>query len=606
MPQVGHSPKTENFVVRAAVARTLSHKERLGDPRVRAAIEKEFKKLTGLGTWDTAEVAEWSDIKRQALAKGEQVILARGFTIVTEKHSEAANPEDRVIKARFVEDGSRLQCGDGSTPVFDTSSDSPVTTTGVRLAVAVGAQPGNKSVVLDATNAFPQVDLTGPATYLLLPDDERPEGWDKYRTPVVRIRKALYGDPRSGHDWTNNVTRKMRAKGYEPVESWPSLYTKNKVLVAVYVDDFTVSGPCQAVDEAVLELCSIFEMGTSEPLSRLLGCTYQCRPVNVDGPDGTKVCQEVTFNMTEFNSQCVQRYMELMDVEEAKLEKRKKLTPALVAHFKEMRKLSCVATPFLDDELERADPEAHDGYLSGSAAAVLMKILWTARVARPELGRVVSMLASDISRWTLHHDFALRRLVSYLDCHREDVLVGVMGDDLSECKLVGYSDADFAACKRTRRSVSGAYVELVGPYSRFPISWSSRKQGSVSQSTPESELIAANTLVRRELFPIQEALLQITGRLPTTELQEDNSTAILAMKTGASKELRHLGRVHGVSVRALHEAITEKGIKLVQCPTALMKADVLTKAFKAAGTWLELLFLIGIITRPTGEKKKPK
>jgi len=181
-----------------------------------------------------------------------------------------------------------------------------------------------------------------------------------------------------------------------------------------------------------------------------------------------------------------------------------------------------------------------------------------------------------------------------------------MGDDLSECKLVGYSDADFAACKRTRRSVSGAYVELVGPYSRFPISWSSRKQGSVSQSTPESELIAANTLVRRELFPIQEALLQITGRLPTTELQEDNSTAILAMKTGASKELRHLGRVHGVSVRALHEAITEKGIKLVQCPTALMKADVLTKAFKAAGTWLELLFLIGIVTRPTGAKKKPK
>jgi hypothetical protein len=51
----------------------------------------------------------------------------------------------------------------------------------------------------------------------------------------------------------------------------------------------------------------------------------------------------------------------------------------------------------------------------------------------------------------------------------------------------GFSDADFVGCRLDMKSTSGTYQFLGSSL----VSWSSRKQSSVAQSTTKAEYIAA-------------------------------------------------------------------------------------------------------------------
>jgi hypothetical protein len=57
--------------------------------------------------------------------------------------------------------------------------------------------------------------------------------------------------------------------------------------------------------------------------------------------------------------------------------------------------------------------------------------------------------------------------------------------------LEAYTDADFAGCLDTRKSISGQAVKVVGGL----VSWGSKKQGSVAQSTVEAEFQAACVII---------------------------------------------------------------------------------------------------------------
>ena len=65
--------------------------------------------------------------------------------------------------------------------------------------------PGNAGEQSDAPSAYIQAKLyegdedNSIETWVLIPETEWPKDWkDKYRTPVVRLRFALYGHPDSG------------------------------------------------------------------------------------------------------------------------------------------------------------------------------------------------------------------------------------------------------------------------------------------------------------------------------------------------------------------------------------------------------------------------
>ena len=140
-------------------------------------------------------------------------------------------------------------------------------------------------------------------------------------------------------------------------------------------------------------------------------------------------------------------------------------------------------------------PEHHvdRGRLQPIASRVLMKILWAARLARFDLLRAVSHLATLVTKWTSECDRKLHRLVGYIQQSKSHRLIGWVGDELCCIQPHLYADADFAGCVETQRSTSGVHAILRGPNTSFPTAGASKRQGCVSHSTPEAELVATHS-----------------------------------------------------------------------------------------------------------------
>ena len=63
------------------------------------------------------------------------------------------------------------------------------------------------------------------------------------------------------------------------------------------------------------------------------------------------------------------------------------------------------------------------------------------------------------------------------------------------------------------------------------------------------------------------------------EVWEDNQTCATIVRTGKTNELRHVHRVHGVNICALHDAYTKKLFALKDGHTKAQAADIFTKYF---------------------------
>jgi hypothetical protein len=77
--------------------------------------------------------------------------------------------------------------------------------------------------------------------------------------------------------------------------------------------------------------------------------------------------------------------------------------------------LKTVQTPFLDEErLHDKDDITGSGALADIAARVLMKVLYCARLARFDLLKAISSLATKITKWTRNCDKKLHQLMCYI------------------------------------------------------------------------------------------------------------------------------------------------------------------------------------------------
>ena len=76
------------------------------------------------------------------------------------------------------------------------------------------------------------------------------------------------------------------------------------------------------------------------------------------------------------------------------------------------------------------------------AAKVLRKVLYGARMARPDLMKITCTLARAVNRWTPTHAEQLHKMMCYIHQHSEIRFVGWCGDDPSQLSIRGYADAD--------------------------------------------------------------------------------------------------------------------------------------------------------------------
>jgi len=140
---------------------------------------------------------------------------------------------------------------------------------------------------------------------------------------------------------------------------------------------------------------------------------------------------------------------------------------------------------------------------------------------------------------------------------------------VTDTGIIGYTDANHAS-QYHRHSISG-YVFLVNG---GMASWSSKRQPIVALSTTEAEYVAAAHSVKEVLW-LQAFLGEITRPLSTpTTLNCDNQSAIALTKDGQfHARTKHID----LQFHFIREAVTNRTITMVYCPTQLMVADILTK-----------------------------
>ena len=150
-----------------------------------------------------------------------------------------------------------------------------------------------------------------------------------------------------------------------------------------------------------------------------------------------------------------------------------------------------------------------------------MKVLYGARMARPDLLRAVQGLARRVTKWTTNDDAALHRLICYIHTTADWLLVGWVGDSIDGLAPHLFSDADFAGCGETLLSTPGVHSVMRGEHSSFPIMSGSKKQGCVSHSTTEAEIVAADVAFRTAGLPAISLWESYMGK-KTAFFHEDN------------------------------------------------------------------------------------
>ncbi|XP_021975313.1 uncharacterized mitochondrial protein AtMg00810-like [Helianthus annuus] len=144
-----------------------------------------------------------------------------------------------------------------------------------------------------------------------------------------------------------------------------------------------------------------------------------------------------------------------------------------------------VATPLSPYESFSANGVAHpDPILYRSLVGALQYLT----ITRPDLSYAVNQLSQFLHHPTLDHFQAVKRLLRYV---KGTISFGLTYTRPHPPSVVGYSDADWARCLDTPCSTYGYSIFLGGNL----VSWSAKKQPTVSRSSCESEYRAmANTV----------------------------------------------------------------------------------------------------------------
>ena len=110
------------------------------------------------------------------------------------------------------------------------------------------------------------------------------------------------------------------------------------------------------------------------------------------------------------------------------------------------------------------------------AARVIMKVMYAARMARPDLQRTIAFLARYLTKWTEDMDKRLHRLMVYIQNSLSYRMYAWNDQGAADrpFKLRVYSDSDFVGCSQTQRSTTGAIVFLTRSGAKIPLAYLSK------------------------------------------------------------------------------------------------------------------------------------
>ena len=226
-----------------------------------------------------------------------------------------------------------------------------------------------------------------------------------------------------------------------------------------------------------------------------------------------------------------------------------------------------ISTPALTNEhlTKLTSPEVDIKSYQSALSALMYPMLGT----HPDLTYAIGALSRHAANPGEEHKCAMDRVFRYLQATKDWCLTfqcGAMGG----LTLTGFIDADWAN-ELSDRSLTSRYVyRLAGG----AISWSSKKQSSITLLSTEAEYIAG-AHVTKEVIWLRHLLAEIG--LPddnlTTLLMDNQSTIAIAKNPQFHDRTKHIEVCH----HFLHHKVEEEEMELEYIPTNEQVVDVLTK-----------------------------
>ena len=267
---------------------------------------------------------------------------------------------------------------------------------------------------------------------------------------VCKLHKSLYGLKQAPRAWFERFAFHLLHLGFTASVADSSLFIfcsdRTIIYLFLYVDDIIVTGnDSSQIASLIAALGTVFELKDLGDLHYFLG--IQITPI----PHGLLLSQ------TKYASDILHRF----HMENAKPTK----TPC------------CPSTRLVPSEgVPLSDPTEYR-----SMVGALQYLTFT----RPDLAFSVHQLCQFMSHPTSTHLEAAKRVFRYI---RGTLSFGISFTP-GPLSITAFSDADWAGDPSDRRSTTGLLVFL-GPN---PISWSAKKQSTVSRSSTEAEYRALAT-----------------------------------------------------------------------------------------------------------------
>uniref|UniRef100_A0A251TUQ9 Putative zinc finger, CCHC-type n=1 Tax=Helianthus annuus TaxID=4232 RepID=A0A251TUQ9_HELAN len=381
---------------------------------------------------------------------------------------------------------------------------------------------------LDVNNAFLHGHLN-ECVYM-----EQPPGFINPNFPnhVCKLNKALYGLKQAPRAWFHRLSTFLISNGFKCSRADPSLFIFKRdnciMYLLVYVDDLILTGNQDNVLRSFINrLHNEFAIKDLGELNYFLGLEV------------TYTSNGLFLNQSKYASDILVRAC-MMDAKPA-------TTP-----------LATNVTFSNSGELF-SDPTQYRSIVGA---------LQYLTITRPDISYAVNQVSQFLHAPTIDHFQGVKRILRYI---KGTLSFGLTFSKPSQNTLIGFSDADWARCLETRRSTYGYSIFLGGNL----VSWSAKKQPTVSRSSCESEYRAmANTAA--EIIWITHLLRELHA-LPAsrpTILCDNRSAIFLTQNPVSHKRVKHLD----IDYHFIRELVSAGKLHTRFIPSKLQVADIFTKS----------------------------